>query len=125
MRLVYAVAACGAMALSCSVAFAGQVDTATYTRVMFSNAPESILRVQSWKPRADGVLLTTVANACAPRPGSQYRVLVKGADASTFRAGELLITGMARPTTGNFWAIRPVSDNELQSLGGCPRRSPH
>jgi hypothetical protein len=101
---------------------ADAVDRATYTTIHFTNAPESLLRVESWRSTKDGLLLTTQANPCAPYPGGTYRLLVNKAGPSTFHKGELLIMGSVLTKRQSFWAVRRVEASELPALGGCPRR---
>ena len=98
------------------------VDTATYTTVHFTNAPESLLRIESSKKQRDGsILLSAIANPCAPSPGGLYRLNVKNAGSSTFHKGELVMTGYAHVSSDRFWAVRHVEVAELSELGGCPR----
>jgi hypothetical protein len=101
---------------------ADAVDRATYTTIHFTNAPESLLRVESWRSTKDGLLLTTRANPCGLDPGGTYRLLVKKAGPSTFHKGELLIVGSVVTRTLSFWGVRRVEASELPALGGCPRR---
>jgi hypothetical protein len=107
-------------------ALASTVDRATYTTIHFRNAPEALLRVESWRRTKDGILLTTRANPCAFDPGGLYQLLVKKASPSTFHKGELLIMGSVVTKTLSFWGVRRVLPSELPGLGGCPRRTnPH
>jgi len=95
------------------------VDVATYTTIHFSNAPEAIERVVSWKQTKDGILVVSRANPCGARPGGLVRTLVKKAGPSTFHAGDWIMSGTANPDTTAFWAVRRVDPSEIPPQLHC------
>lgn len=125
-----AVFAALALLLGFNVDVAMAIDSARYTVVQFTNAPEALARVKEVKFVGHGTAkLVLIANACARRPGGDYRLMVTNAGDAKLKPGDFVITGFAPNKelrrSGVNWSVRKVRLKELPQYGGCPRANRH
>lgn len=127
MILAELAAACASNGASSRVVVTGPIQKEQFTRVHFSNAPESVDRVLSVRRSPEQVLLTVEVGACvggsAPAGTTVLasRFVVSNAKNSGFRVGDFILTGVIWQDSRDIHVVRHLTRAESKA---CAARDP-